>query len=238
MKVIIIGATSGIGRELAKQMSTQGYSVGITGRRTELLESLKEELSGKCFLSTMDLSKVSESVEKFKALLFEMGGLDIVVINSGTGSADPNFPLAGELDTVSVNVVGFTAIANVAYHHFADAGGGHIVGTSSIMALRGGPYPSYNASKSYISVYLEGLNCKSRLKGHNVVVTDIRPGYVQTAMAKGDGIFWMAPVEKAAAQIFDAIRKKKRIVYITKRWRLIAIILFLLPFELYLKAIS
>ncbi len=238
MKVIIVGATSGIGRELAKQMSIRGYTIGIAGRRTELLESLKKELSGKCFLSTMDLSNVTESVEKFKLLLSEMGGVDIVVINSGTGSADPSFPLAGELDTVSVNVMGFTALANVAYHHFTESGCGHIVGTSSIMALKGGPYPSYNASKSYISSYLEGLNYKSRLKGHNIVVTDIRPGYVQTAMAKGDGIFWMAPVEKAAAQIFDAIRKKKRIVYITKRWRLIAIVISLLPFELYLKAIS
>lgn len=238
MKVIIVGATSGIGRELAKLMSNHGYSVGIAGRRTELLESLCSELSGRCFQSAMDLTNVSDSVAKFKGLLLEMGGVDIVVLNSGTGCADPSFPLAGELDTISVNVTGFTALANVAYHHFADNGGGQIVGTSSIMALRGGPCPSYNASKSYMSSYLEGLSCKSRLKGDNIVVTDIRPGYVQTAMAKGDNVFWVAPVEKAASQIFDAIRKKRRVAYITRRWKLIAILLSLLPFELYLKAIS
>lgn len=238
MNVIIVGATSGIGRELAKQMSSHGYSVGIAGRRTELLESLCRELSGNCFQSSMDLENVSDSVAKFKELLFEMGGVDIVVLNSGTGCDDPDFPLSGELETVSVNVAGFTALANVAYHHFADKGVGHIVGTSSVMALKGGPCPSYNASKAYISSYLEGLNCKSRLEGHKIAFTDIRPGYVQTAMAKGDGVFWAAPVEKAASQIFDAIRRKRRVVYVTKRWRIIAILLHLLPYKLYLKVIS
>lgn len=238
MKAIIISASSGIGRELAKQMSVHGYTVSITGRRIDLLESLDRELSGKCFLSSMDLSDVTDSVAQFNLLVSDMEGVDIVVINAGTGSADPDFPLTGELETVSVNVAGFTALANVAYHHFANKGNGHIVGTSSIMALRGGPYPSYNASKAYMSSYLEGLNCKSRMKGHNISVTDVRPGYVQTAMAKGDGVFWAAPVEKAAAQIFCAMQKKKRIVYITKRWKIIAVILSILPFELYLRAIS
>lgn len=219
-------------------MSNQGYSIGVTGRRTHLLESIENELSGKCFTSTMDISDVSESVAKFKALLLEMHGVDIVVINSGTGSTASEYPLGDELETVSVNVVGFTALANVAYHYFAENGNGHIVGTSSIMALRGGPYPSYNASKAYISSYLEGLICKSRMNGYDIAVTDIRPGFVQTDMAKGDGIFWAAPAEKAAAQIFSAIKKKKRVVYITKRWWLVAILMKFLPFKLYLKTIS
>ena len=219
-------------------MSVHGYTIGITGRRTELLESLDRELHGKCYLSSMDLTNPSESVVQFNLLVSQMDGVDIVVINSGTGSTDPQFPLEGELETVSVNVAGFTALANVTYHHFADQGGGHIVGTSSIMALRGGPYPSYNASKAYISSYLEGLDCKSRIKGHNISVTDIRPGFVQTEMAKGEGLFWVAPVEKAASQIFRAIQKKKRIVYITKRWKTIAAVLTFLPFKLYVRAIS
>lgn len=238
MKAIIIGATSGIGRELAKQMSAHGYTIGIAGRRTELLESLERELSGKCYLSTMDLTSATESATQFNLLVSQMDGVDIVVINAGTGSTDTHYPLAGELETVSVNVAGFTALANVAYHYFANQGGGHIVGTSSIMALRGGPYPSYNASKAYMSSYLEGLDCKSRLKGHNISVTDVRPGYVKTEMAKGEGLFWVASVEKATSQIFRAIQKKKRIVYITKRWKIVAVLLSFLPFKLYVKVIS
>jgi len=238
MKAIIIGATSGIGRELAKQMSDYGYIVGITGRRSELLVSLEEELSHKCFKLTMDLTDISESVKGLHTLLGDMGDVNVVVINAGTGNVDPAFPLSGELETVAVNVAGFTAMANVAYHYFADKGEGHIVGTSSIMALRGGPCTSYNASKAYISSYLEGIYCRSCLEGHNIFVTDVRPGFVDTGMAQGDGIFWMASVEKAAKQIFNAIQAKRRIVYITKRWKLIGFILSRMPFRLYLKAIS
>ncbi|OOF22888.1 hypothetical protein BZJ17_05045 [Salinivibrio sp. IB574] len=238
MKAIIIGATSGIGRELAKQMSVYGYVVGITGRRSELLDSLEEELPGECFKTTMDLAEISEAVKAFKELLREMDDVSVVVINSGTGNVDPTFPLSGELETVAVNVAGFTALANVAYHYFANKKEGHIVATSSIMALRGGPCPSYNASKAYMSNYLEGVLCRSRMEGHNIVVTDVRPGFVDTAMAKGEGIFWMAPVEKAARQIFKAIKKRRRIVYITKRWRLVGFLVSCMPFKLYLKVIS
>ena len=73
------------------------------------------------------------------------------------------------------------------------------------------------------------------INGYNIAVTDIRPGFVQTAMAKGDGLFWVSSVEKAAAQIFDAIKAKKRVVYITKRWRFIAFLISILPFRLYLR---
>jgi short-subunit dehydrogenase len=135
VKAIIIGATSGIGRELAKQMSAHDYTVGITGRRTQLLDSLEQEMASTCFTSTMDLTNIPDSVSAFKALLDRMGDVDIVVINSGTGSINPEFPLSEELDTIAVNVTGFTAIANVAYHYFIKRKAGHIIGISSIAAL-------------------------------------------------------------------------------------------------------
>lgn len=238
MKAIIIGATSGIGRELAKQMSINGYTVGITGRRSALLDSLEEELSCKCFKSTMDLVNISEAVSILEELLREMGSVDIIVINSGTGSINPNFPLSDELETIAVNVVGFTAMANVASHYFSIRGEGHIVGISSIAAIRGGPIAAYNASKAYVSNYMEGLNCRFHSQRSNIFITDIRPGFVDTAMAKGDDIFWKAPVEKAAKQIFNAIRKKRRIAYVTKRWRFIGLLLSCIPLSLYRRLIS
>lgn len=238
MKAIIIGATSGIGRELAKQMAASGYILGITGRRTHLLDSLEEELSTHCFKSSMDLTNVNDAVEALKSLLTRMGDVDVVVINSGTGSVNVEFPLAEELDTVAVNVSGFTAMANVAYHYFATRKRGHIVGISSVAAVRGGPIAAYNGSKSFVSSYLEGLHCRSKYHGCDLVITDVRPGFVDTDMAKGEGIFWKAPVEKAVKQIFSAIRKKRRVVYVTKRWRLIAWLLSCLPFRLYRKVVG
>lgn len=238
MKAIIIGATSGIGRELAKQMSLAGYTVGITGRRTHLLDSLEEQLAYDCYKERMDLTDISESVEALRKLLNKMETVDLIVINSGTGSINPDFPLLEELETVAVNVTGFTAMANVAYHYFAAKNSGHIVGISSVAAVRGGPSASYNASKAYISSYLEGLDCKARAQGKSIFVTDIRPGFVDTDMAKGDRLFWKAPVAKAATQIFNAVRKKRRVAYITRRWWSIGLLLSHLPFKIYRRIIS
>jgi short-subunit dehydrogenase len=206
VKAIIVGATSGIGRELAKVMSASGYIVGITGRLTSLLDSLEKELPGNCFKASLDLASVSEAVGVLENLLEEMDGVDIIVINAGTGSIDPEFPLSDELETVA--------------------------------AIKGGPIASYNASKAYVSSYLEGLCCRSSAQGNNISVTDIHPGFVDTAMAKGEGIFWKAPVKKAARQIFSAIGDKRRVAYITRRWRIIGLLLSWMPFGLYRGLIS
>lgn len=233
MKVIIIGATSGIGRALAKVMSASGCEVGITGRRLELLDSLERELSGRCYKSQFDLIKVEETTEAFHALITEMGDVDAVVINSGYGSTDLSFPLEDDLRTISVNVTGFTTVANLAYHYFKQKGSGHIIGMSSVAAVRGGPLAAYNASKAYVSSYLEGLACRKESRNGDICITDVRPGFVDTAMAKGDGLFWVAPPEKAANQIYLAIERKQRIVYITKRWRLLAYLIKAVPFSVY-----
>ncbi len=251
MKAIIIGATSGIGRELARQMSKDGYILGLAGRRTHLLDSLQAELPSQCFTSCLDLTNITESVRAFNELLktMECGGedkradecvnkgVDIVIINSGVGSADPEYPLSDELQTVAVNVAGFTAMANLAYHYFSEKKSGHIVGISSVAAVKGGLSAPYHASKAYVSNYLEGLSCRSHVNNNNIIITDIRPGFVDTDMAKGDGVFWKAPVEKAAKQIIDAIQKKRRVVYVTKRWRIIGLLLGCLPFTIYRKFI-
>ncbi len=235
IKSIIIGATSGIGRELAKKMSLAGYTVGITGRRSALLDTLEAELPGPSFKSVMDLSNVLETTESFHQLLDKMDGVDIVVISSGTAMMNPEYPLSDDLDTIAVNVTGFTTIANLAYHYFSENDSGHIVGISSVAAIKGGRASVYNASKAYMSTYLEGLSCRARSERKNICITDIRPGFVNTEMAKGKGIFWCASVEKATTQIFTAIKNKRRVSYVTKRWNLIALLLKNLPFSIYLK---
>ena len=230
---IVIGASSGIGRQLAVELSTLGYRVGLTGRRTALLEELAASLPGPSRVATLDLS-LPEAARRQLALLFEqLEDVDLVVINAGTGSMAPDFPLEDELATIAVNVSGFTLAANLSYHYFLKRGRGHIVGISSIMALRGGPAPAYNASKAYVSSYLEGLACKLMRSEADICLTDVRPGFVDTAMARGDGLFWVASVDKAARQILRAIRQRRRVVYVTRRWRLVAWLLTWLPAPLY-----
>ena len=228
-KAIIIGATSGIGRELAKVLSGAGYIVGITGRRLHLLEELEAELPGKVYTRALDVSG-ENSISNLRELIDEMGGVDLVVINAGTGSIDPDLPWENEKTTIETNVLGFTAMANVAFHHFREKGSGHLAGVSSIAGIRGGGgAPAYSASKAYVSNYLQGLRYIAEKSGLSITVTDIQPGFVDTAMAQGDHVFWSAPAPKAAAQIFRAIRKKRKHAYITRRWRLVAWALKVLP---------
>ena len=108
-----------------------------------------------------------------------------------------------------------------------------MVNISSIAGIRGnGIAPSYNATKAYQINYLEGLRINAKNFGSSITVTDVRPGFVDTAMAKGDGLFWVAPVEKASKQIYRAIKQKKQVVYVSKRWKLIGILLKLIPYSL------
>jgi short-subunit dehydrogenase len=120
--------------------------------------------------------------------------------------------------------------------YFISHGRGHLVGISSLAALRGNRFsPAYSASKSFLSIYLEGLRHKAVKEKLSVTVTDIKPGYVNTAMAKGKYLFWIAPVPKAVKQIIKAIEKKKAVAYITRRWRVIAWIYKALPKWIYYK---
>jgi short-subunit dehydrogenase len=167
-------------------------------------------------------------------LIREMGGVDVIVISAGIGFINPDLNWEQEEETIDVNVSGFAAMANVAFEHFHSRGSGQIVGISSIAAIRGsGDSPAYNASKAFVSNYLEGLRQKASKLKIPIVVTDIQPGLVDTAMAKGDGLFWVAPPEIAAKQIFRAIRNKKKHAYITKRWRVIAWLLRVMPDRMY-----
>lgn len=233
-KAIVIGATSGIGRELALVLSCNGYTVCATGRRIELLVTFRSELSSPLLVREMDVSKPTEAIVIFQTIVSELGGVDLVVISAGTGFLDSELSWENDKKTIDVNVTGFTAIANAAYHQFKEQGSGHLVWISSVAALRGGgAAPSYNSSKAFVSTYLEGLRQRIAKLNLPISITDVRPGFVATSMAKGEGVFWVQSPQKAAMQIYKAVKKNRSMVYITKRWRLIAWILKILPDAVY-----
>ena len=230
---IVIGASSGIGRELASILAENGYRLWITGRRGPLLNEIRKELGESVTACPMDVRDSEATIEKFQSILSEAKTVDLVVISAGTGSIDPEFPWNAEQDTIDTNVAGFAAIAHASYHHFVEQGKGHLVGITSLAAIRGGSAVSYNASKAFETNYLQGLRYKISKLGLPVTITEIRPGFVDTRMAKGDGLFWVQSPRKAAEQIFCAILKKKKMAYVTKRWRFIAWLLKSLPDGLY-----
>jgi short-subunit dehydrogenase len=229
-KAIIIGATSGIGKDLSEVLLREGYTVGLAGRRIHLLNELKEIYSNRVFLKFIDVSQAAQAMDALDGLILEMNGVDIVVISAGVGFINEDLQWSPERETIDVNVIGFAAVSNVAMHYFLSKGSGQLVGISSLAALRGSSVaPAYSASKAFVSNYLEGMRKKVAQSGLSITVTEIQPGYVDTAMAKGDGKFWVASPREAAKQIYDAIRRKKKHAYVTKRWRLIAWLLKIMP---------
>ncbi len=235
-KAIIMGASSGMGKELAKILSANNYIVGLAARRTDLLDELQKLLPGKSFIKQIDISKPEEAEIKFKEMIAGMDGVDLVVISSGYGDLNSKLKWPIEKATIDVNVTGFALIAGIALQHFLDRGSGHLVGISSIAALRGQrSAPAYSASKAFVCNYLEGLrHCASKSK-KPIYVTDVQPGFVKTPMSRGNNLFWISTAQKAANQIYDAIVQKKKHAYITKRWRLIAWLLKIVPDWIYNK---
>lgn len=235
-KVIVVGASSGIGMELARAFVQKGDRVGITGRRRERLEVLKAEKPESYAIGVFDVTAHESLAEQLTALTEELGGLDVIVICSGTGDINPELDSSIEMKTILTNVVGFTHVADWAFNYFAKQQSGQLVAITSIGGLRGsGQAPSYNASKSYQMNYLEGLRQKAKHLQTGIVVTDIRPGLVDTDMAKGEGLFWVEPVKKVSAQIMNAIERRKDVAYVTGRWGLIALLLRWMPRWIYVK---
>ena len=237
-KAIVFGATSGIGKSLTELLVNDGYKVAITGRRLENLEEIKSQFTNQILVKQNDIQNVGDVEKIFNEIVNEFGVIDLVVQSSGVGFINPKLHWDKEEQTINTNVLGVTKLYTLSYSLFKKQQSGHLVGISSIASLRGNrASPVYFASKAFQKSYLESLYLKTKtIKSKNVFVTDIRPGFVDTPMALGEKLFWMVPLEKAAKQIYSAIKKKKRVAYISKRWQLIAWVLKIIPAWLLKKA--
>jgi len=226
---LIIGATSGIGKELAKLLVEDGYKVVITGRREQLLKEIKETKPNSYIVKVHDVTNLESCETLFEEIKNDLKTIDLVVYSSGVGN--PNYKLEWEKEqpTLQTNIIAATKIYGLAYNLFREQGYGHLVGISSIASIRGNRHvPAYFASKAFQANYLESLWLKGKRSKAKIMVTDIQPGFVDTSMAIGN-TFWISTTKKATKQIYTAIKKRKKKAYITKRWRLIAIVLKIVP---------
>ena len=229
-KAIVIGASSGIGEQLAELFYKANYEVAITGRREELLKEIVTRFKDRMIYRVFDVKDTASLESRLDEVSHALGGCDLLIISAGTGDLNEELEFSIEKDIIDTNVSGFTCTADWAFRHFQRQGSGHLVAISSVAGLRGfAGAPAYSASKAYQVSYLEGLRQKAKKSKLPVYVTDIRPGFVKTKMAKGPGQFWVSSPEKAGEQIFTAIRRKRKIAYVTKRWRLIGGLLKILP---------
>jgi len=230
--IAIIGATSGIGRALAVEMHDRGYTVGATGRRIERLEELRQQLDNRIYIQYMDVTELGDAIDQLDQLADQMGGLDMVVLNAGVSHfQDESVGRETDLHVIDVNIRGFGNLASYCFKRFEQQGYGQLVGISSVAGLFGwGLNIPYNASKAFVNTYLQGYRQKANHSDADITVTTIMPGFVESEMTENkEGLFWIAPKDKAARQITEAIERKKDQAYITKRWRLAAWLVKLIP---------
>ena len=236
MNIIIVGATSGIGKALFEKYAKEGNHVGIIGRRKHLLDELVAAFPNNATAKVADVTKQDEIKVAILELWTKMQKVDIAIVCAGTGQINRELDYAKEQPTLDTNVMGWTFVVDMLYNLLSEQGKGRLASISSVGGLRGEALaPAYSATKAFQINYLEALRKKAYKNGNKIHITDLRPGFVDTAMAQGDGLFWVMPVEKAAKQICNAIRRGKGKAYITKRWRLIAVLYKALPFTLFKK---
>ncbi len=234
LRIIVIGATSGIGLAIARQYLKAGHLVGLTGRRENILQKVQNEYLGTAYIQNMDVSKAILASAHLENLIERMKGVDIVIVNAGVGFINPQLQWAKQSETIEVNITGFSALSSTAMKFFVEKGKGHLVGISSIASLRGSDVaPDYAASKAYVSNYLAGLRKKAVKAKLPVLVTEVLPGFVDTPMGQSERRFWVTSADKAATQIVKAIRRKRQRVYVSKRWRLIAWLMKIMPDWIY-----
>ena len=235
-KVIIIGATSGLGREVALIYIAQGWKVGIAGRREAELEALRAAYPEQVSAQSLDVTH-EDAPEKLHALIEQVGGMDVFLLSSGIGKQNYTLETGLELATAATNVEGFIRMTNAAYHYFEKQGHGHLAVISSIAGTRGlGAAAAYSATKGFQHIYMDALDQLARMQKLNIRFTDIRPGFVATPLLTSSKKYPMlmdAPI--VALDIVSAIEKKKRVAIIDWKFRLLVGFWRLIPKWIWLR---
>ncbi len=235
-RTIIVGASRGIGAALAKKLAEQGHRLFLLSREEDDLKSLCSYINlkygnGTAEYRVHDVLDVGSVRGLMDNAISRMGGLDNLVYNSGFLHLVNwhEFDLEKELEMLKVNLLGGVAWIGTVGEYFKMKGSGFIVGISSVAGDRGkAGNPAYNSSKAGLSTYLESL--RNRLFKYGVRVLTVKPGYVDTAMvAELEGMFGVATPERAARDIWRAMRKKKQVIYTPWWWRYILFIVQHVP---------
>ena len=240
-RAIIIGATSGIGRETAIRLIREGWEIGITGRRREALDSFRAEYGDLVHTATMDVTK-PDATEALDRLIEEMGAPDIFFYVSGVGYQNRTLDCEKEVRTVQTNCEGMVRMVdhflNYVRTHtdtYSKTHKAHIAVITSIAGTAGmGTAPAYSATKKMQQTYLTALVQLSRMEKIPALFTDIRPGFVATDILNPDKKYPMLlNREKAADEVMKAIQRKKRIHTFDWRFRLLVFGWKLIPRSLW-----
>ena len=234
-RIVIIGASSGLGKEITSQFAQMGWTIGIAARRIDALKELQQQFP-ESIVATEQIDVTSaDAGEKLLSLIKNVGGIDTLLLASGIGSQNPSLEIEIEMNTVKTNTLGFTHIVDTAFNYFRnrsnDERPGQIAVISSIAGTMGlGIAPSYSATKRYQRHYIDALEQLAHFEKVNVKFTDIRPGFVDTPLLNNCRKFPMLmSVEYATPRIVKAILRRKRVSIIDWRWRIVVAFWHLFP---------
>jgi short-subunit dehydrogenase len=229
-KALIIGASSGIGMEVAKLLLADGWKLGVAARREALLQELKAIAPERVEVMTIDVTK-PDAGQRLLTLIDQLGGMDLYFHASGIGKQNRTLEADIELRTIDTNAVGFTRMIGTAYRYFAEQGKGHIAAITSIAGTKGlGPAPAYSATKALQATYLQALEQQAYQRGLNIRFTDIRPGFVDTALLSGTFKYpMMLKPEAVARDIVSSIYHRRHVRVIDFRYRVMTFFWRLIP---------
>jgi short-subunit dehydrogenase len=234
-RAIIVGGSSGMGKELARLLAADGCQVALVARRQTVLELVARQLGPKARIYPHDVHDAASVPALFQTICHDLGGLDLIVYAAGVMPriTVDEYDFAKDQEIVAVNVLGAIAWLNEAAVRFSAAGAGTIVGIGSVAGDRGrAPQPVYGMSKAALETYLEAL--RNRVGSQGVRVVTIKPGPVATPLTEGlDALPLVIPADEAARQILAAIRAGRRVVYVPKIWRPIMGLLRAIPSPLF-----
>ncbi len=215
--ILITGASSGLGAEMARQFAGRGHDLALCARRTDRLESLRAEIAARhpdvrVQVRALDVNDHDQVFEVFRAFREDLGRLDRVVVNAGLGKGTPlgTGGFEANRDTAVTNFVGALAQTEAALEVFRDQDAGHLVMISSMSAMRGMPRAgtTYAATKAGVAHLAEGV--RADVMGTPIKVSVIYPGYIRSEMnERMRNIPFVVPTEKGVAAIVDAVEKEK-----------------------------
>ena len=237
-KAIVMGATSGIGMEVAKLLAAKGWQVGIAGRRIERLQALIPDnkampQGGIICYQQIDVTS-AEAPSQLLELIDKLGGMDLYFHSSGIGWQNNSLDIEKELKTVETNGLGFTRMVDTAFNWFAthhqNNSKARIACITSIAGTKGlGAAPAYSATKRFQNHYLECLSQQARMRHLPISITDIRPGFVKTDLIAGSTYPLQLQPEDVAKHIVRAIEKGKEVKVIDWRYAILVFFWRLIP---------
>lgn len=232
-KAIVMGATSGIGMEVAKLLAAKGWLVGIAGRRVDRLETVMKEANIVCY-KQIDITS-PDAPTLLRELIAELGGMDLYFHSSGIGWQNNLLDIEKELMTMETNGLGFVRMVDTAFNWFAEQSKSsqkkfRIACITSIAGTKGlGAAPSYSATKRFQNHYIECLSQQASMRHLPIAFTDIRPGFVKTDLIAGSHYPRQLQAKDVARDIVKAIESSKEVKVIDWRYAILVFFWRLIP---------